>query len=468
MTSTKLIELSVKGGSTCLGTYGAVGYFAAAPAAATLTMKAPDVHIRISKLDGMPDGAHHLGDANPVQTVIEGMSWSGLPVPTGADANNFEIVSYKWTFPTGVVKWYGAFKTIQPTDQTNDPDMTGDSTGAYDVPNGDMTSAPNIMVQVEGFNADDLEKVNIGLNNQAVVGDHVFKKFYWTPGVADGNQDVTVTAVIRPKNDNDVTHRFSLTDTETLNVVRPQGTITQNRFGVAGVSVKQSDGFQWLQLDKDAAHPLPAAIQDLINLPKVGIDWTATVTVPANFGGGFGVNQIVDTDAKRTFKGLAGNQTTQAYPRIVTPQQVAIRPTPILDQLFYLGVVPGAGEKTTASVGQTLRSVDNPGDPLDPSPGVGNTAVSYEKHDSYTSTLMYNPKNSGITDTIWVPVGKLTWGWDGSATLGGGVWTALAAPQTGQTQPQYSTPAGNGYFPSWAHTVAEFIDPQTGPKWVKI
>ncbi len=362
---------------------------------------------------------------------------------------------------------YGLFRTIKSTDPAGAPGTPQpDPFGDYTVFVGNATEAPNQLVQAQGFSDADLEKINIGLNNQNVVNDHVMNKFYWGPAVTRDDQVVSVVAVIRPKN-GDPNARIKLQDEETLNVIQPTGSLKLNRpIGNAGVSARQPDGFQWIQFDKDTAHPLPEAMPDLIKLEKVGIDYTTSVTVPAPFGGKFGVTQVVDTDVKRTFKGLLGMRTTQAHPRLTDTNGFITRPAPILDTLFYIGVQANGVETVKPPVGQTLRAVDVPGEALDPSPGVGNRAVSEERHDHYITTLMYNPGTSTVLDTIWIPVEDMKWGWDTVATFAAGVWTA---DPVGTDQEVPVITSGDAIlFPVWAHTVSEFTDATGQNVWVKL
>jgi hypothetical protein len=190
----------------------------------------------------------------------------------------------------------------------------------------------------------------------------------------------------------------------------------------------------WLQYDKTFPN-------------RVGIEWNATLSLgeTKNFGGSFAVTQTIETTTKRTFV-VNDQTTTQQY--YLYPDGTA--PGVMLDRLHAPNA---AGDKnsvqTVGFLGQ-IQSWDNPGINLhQESFPAGVTPGTYTKSDNFVTTLMYRPwVNSILENSIWTPVGSLTWSWDGKAKWVGGPaqpWVEDGA-QVGGVDSNY---APTSTFPTW-------------------
>lgn len=129
-----------------------------------------------------------------------------------------------------------------------------------------------------------------------------------------------------------------------------------------------------------------------------GIKWTVEVTPPAQGAGKLKLTQILKASLTRTTTG--GTVNTWTIPD------------------WWLDVTDPyeSGGTIAASTKATLTSSDSPGMPLVRGFKAGTVSMTFKIY------AMYKPNGAG---SIWVPLGKLDWGWSGSATSsdGGGTWT---------------------------------------------
>jgi hypothetical protein len=154
-----------------------------------------------------------------------------------------------------------------------------------------------------------------------------------------------------------------------------------------------------------------------------GIVWWVKVTPPA---GGDGEIEFVQTLQMRWER--SGKST----------QRITISEWWLDGEVPYGGVKTSPPYAVVATV-QTPRvgNADTPGPSLDPG------FVSYECTMSFTVYLMFKPRG----DAIWVPLGKLDWGWNGMATStdNGDTW----AKKSGDHRVNNPTGVPTNEFPMW-------------------
>ncbi len=352
----------------------------------------------------------------PIPDVMQGSEWFGQPILQGPSANSYTILKYTWTFPGGAVKGYGTFG-VQTTAGVS-----------WYVFTGDPTNAENTTVQTMGFTADDLTN-----DSTPGVSDPDYTNLFYFGPTSTGNQTITCTATIQ---DNTTMATSSLTDSATVNVVIPVGSIaldpTQNSklaggffpaFGTTGVDPSGTE----LQFD--------AKYNSGASSPH-GIDWMSSVNTTASgvsVAGQFDVVQTMNYSATRIYKDFYGTLVTQRAGLLADGSP----PGTVLDTSFgYHGATP---------VGTLIRSNDSPGAALFPATYF-TTPDSLNRVDSFTLTLIFKPSGG-----IWVPLGQLPWSWSGTAVYAAGAWTLQSGTQSVGS---YST---STTFPSWTHNVTEVL-----------
>ena len=368
---------------------------------------APDVKLYISG-----SGGQHPGETAPPPVFVQGSLVSPSLALQGTDANNYTIADYKWTYPLMAIKGYGAFATAQER-----PDNPGDP-GTYTV----FTGNPGNTAAVDtGFTADDLAY------DPTEANDHVFNYFYFGPSAA-ASQDVTVSAVATAVNKIDGT-RLSLSNSETLTLVRPSPSIFITQFGQAGLNPAGTE----LQFDKNA----PAG-------GARGIVYNVSVN-DGNFGGSFLIAQTMLYSNKRSYSGPNTFGTTQIDGQVDNGNGGFKDPGVISDAFGY-----GAGEIST---GVTQSFEDTPGTVLETPdyyktfyPGA-DTPIDHSIKDDFFTTLMYHAPGG-----IYVPLQEFDWGWSASADYVNfrNQWNQTAANQYGPSGPFDTTD-----FPVWQYTFGQ-------------
>ncbi len=421
----------------------------------TSTSTSEDVHAFIS--GGGPTGPGGRDGSSPPAAVVQGMRWSGGIYLSGDNPGNYDIVKYKWTFPTGAMKGYGAFSTAL--------ERQGDPASQYEVFSGQPTGAVGTAVKavgLDGFTDDDLEYVS------TEQGDHVINTFYWGPE-ASGVESVSATVTVK----NRLTGATQdLTDKVNLNVIKPDGQITVQKKGTPGVSdglSNQHPDVQALQIDKNEGEIDPQDGRRLL-----GIQYTANVKDPVNptdpmnptgFGGSFFVTQTIKYSSTRTtadsnnvaHKLEDGVLADGTYPdpKFTLDEQYAGayvrdpsgKPVDRLDDNKFpnIGVV---GDQSL------LGGNDSPSTPLRGSP----TTNFYTRDDSYVTTLMYWPEtqNYASLDSIAVPVSSLQWSWSAKASYDTNQvkWVDFGPPT--KDIPDGSSPTKD--YPLYTHTFNEVRD----------
>ncbi len=379
---------------------------------------------------GMAKDSHDTSDT-PVPTAVQGSPWSASLFLAQPSSTSWQILSYTWTFPSGAIKGYGTFQT-----NTDDPD------GPYTVFAGNPTSASNTKVEVQGFSSDDLtNRQGAGINDP----DH-YDSFYWGPE-AQGLQTISVSAFCKEGNTGATATE---TDSATVNVIRPTGSIILNTganpnpsgsyypaFGQTGVSPVGLNSQQWLQLDANAIRNNDATVSG-----PHGIDWLAFVYPSAQgvmISGQFGVVQTVNYTATRIYSSnLYGTLTSQTAGLLPDGSN----PGYTLDTYFPYGGTQAVGTDSSGST-NVLGSSDTPGSPLD-GPGNLTTPDSFSRQDYFTMTLLFQPAGG-----IWIPVGQYTWSWGGSAKYSAGSWGLASGTQSRGSYSASTT------FPTWSHNVQE-------------
>ncbi len=219
----------------------------------------------------------HAGDPTPPPQFAQGQKYtvtavySNIPQDPEGPVVDWVPIKDVWTYPTGVVKGYGKFLT-----QNSDPD--GPHTTFVSV----ADEAENTKVEVQGFTTDDVDKLHVS-------ADHFIPSFYFGPNTR-GDQTISVTTTfVKHVNGNNTNEQATASDSVTINVVEPTGTIEILETGVAGISGIQSNGNYLLQFDKDRERP---PLPNLVEAPKPGIKWRTHVDPPltrdgTSFGGVF-------------------------------------------------------------------------------------------------------------------------------------------------------------------------------------
>ena len=160
-----------------------------------------------------------------------------------------------------------------------------------------------------------------------------------------------------------------------------------------------------------------------------GIEWSAEVTASDEFEGELKFTQILNSYAVRT-------KTDDSEETLSVPAWWLDFQDP-----YESGGVYGILNGTTRTIGYD----DSPAVPLEV--GYKKMYVYLDKFEVYT---MFRPIS---TDRIWVPLGKLEWGWAGVAesTDGGNTWSLTTGA------PDASDPSGSTTteFPEWPDTATD-------------
>jgi hypothetical protein len=405
----------------------------------------------------------HPGDTTPAPPIPQGSQFVGYPLlsaPTGGAG--YQLVNFTWTFPTGAVKGYGEFSQA-----TEGPGEGGGSTYTWfsGAPSTSLAQDPSLFP----FTSDDLNWTSPG-------DDHVVDSFYWGPASV-GISTVSVTATFEKIVDDQVVDTFQGSDSAKYNVILSTGSISILQFGTAGLSTQTDDvGQYWLGLDKNS-HVLPAATR------PVGIQYSLSVTTPAT--GSFTAIQTMQykenrqwTDTGRNFhKEQNGFYVDSETGQPVTNQdgtKKSMTDYPTLDSIAGIGygfrlndptmgpdsptqpTLTAASVRNANGVVNKLYGNDSPGTPLPKPPTPTWEGGIWSRTDDFTITLMYNPDpnasggvGGGAANSIWIPVGKLTWSW--TATAGyftfnnpNPKWVSQGSPT--QTPGTYSPTT---QFPAW-------------------
>ena len=414
----------------------------------------------------------HPGDNQPVPVVIQGSHFVGFPLlqSPGADPNDYQLVNYTWTFPTGAVKGYGTFGQWQETAGPN-----GGST--YTVFTGGPTMESAQDPENFPFDGDDLNYTSPGT-------DHAVDSFYWGPK-SSGNLDISITATFVKIVNGQQADSFTGSDTVTFNVLKPTGNIRGLKFGTAGLSTMADEfGQVWIGLDQNSQ-----VIPKTNPARPVGIHYEGSI--PGGVGvGSFTMIQTMQTQSTKQWNDAAGVSHTEKNGYYVDPntnlpaidpatgQRKTINDFPVLDTLgggvsygFRLNddqlgpqaqtPSPGISSATVLGPGgirNKLYGSDSPGTPLPtpPSGSGGWVSGTFSRTDNFTITLMYNPDPNasiaaspgGPASSMWVPVGDFKWGWSATAAFSTlyvtPMWSQISASQT----PGTYTPTTK--FPTWS------------------
>jgi len=207
----------------------------------------------------------------------------------------------------------------------------------------------------------------------------------------------------------------------------------------------------------------------------LGFQYTSTVSVPSGFGGQFMVIQTMTSGEIRSWidsNGVRHDETLGRFANLAPPfngQSFPLASTTVLDtQVGYGGriddpkVGPGSSDIVNmAPVGHTLFSSDSPASPLTFPTGKG---IDWSRQDNFTITLMYNPEiyNPATTDpnvivagapqTIWVPVGQMTWYWKAYAKFDPGtkLWIDTVSALGNASTSGSGAYAATTTFPEWS------------------
>lgn len=403
-------------------------------------------------------GRHSTEPAsNPVPWVIEGSAWQGSAVLSGGGAFQFDSspVSWTWEIPAGMLKGWGVFDTVKPSD------AGGDDSGNYyvlnpNIPNENILKSDAKLVTTMGFDADDLEQVNKAIEPK----DHVFNKFFFGPATVTGSPvRIKITATFRSKTTG--VPDFTGSDYVDVNVAKPTGDISLDStsanvipgnspnkyptFGTTGVSAVGLNPRQWLQMDGDAVRTATGNIQ---SPSPHGIDWKSKV-YPAATGigtvsGVFSVTQTMTYSSTRTYRGYPYGSVYSESDGLLAG---GVNPGTILDALDY-NSFSGTGITTvggTMAAPTSFVSADVPGSELDTGPTTFSTPIAHSRTDNFTMTLMFSPPGG-----IWVPVGQYLWSWSGTAN-----WDSPTSPGVWSLTSGTSTPgsyAPTSTFPTWTYS----------------
>lgn len=361
-------------------------------------------------------------------------SWTQPTSSGGGRIVTYTPIKQVWTYPSGTVKGYGGFE-----------ERAGDPDGNYWAFVSQPDNTPEAtQVEMRTMTADDAEL------DQSQLGDHMVNRVFWGPEV-EAFKTIVVDVTFQKYINNQPSGTVTASDRVTYDVVRPRGALTVNRQGTAGVSAKNSNGNQYMEIDRSVPSPGALAIQNGIPSHPVGIDWTATMNPYAADGqlyyGSFGVSQTVFSENRRSTATV-----TEVMPRLRSGTTWQHPGTTTDTGFLYSALVDGyAGTpvRYTRVTSDSLRSFDNPAQHL------VSPYTSWSTSDDFTNTLMYIPSTSPTPDDlsiIWVPVGRFFWGWDATAnyTAALGTWAAAA---TAQDLSAYSTPANNSFFPVYSYTI---------------
>lgn len=319
---------------------------------------------------------------------------------------------------------------------------------------GSPTSVSGNEVKADSnFSGDDLN------SDSSEAGDHVINTFYWGP-MASGSSVVSVTATV--KNVNTGGTISGLTDSVAFNVLKPTGTMTPGPIGVPGVTPPQDLVPQFLSMAKDT----PRAANGHASGTPLGMRYSSSVTVPGGFGGVFMHNQSMTTGEQRWYQDATGvhHEALGRY----NGQPYDLSSNFVLDTTVgYLGRVddpnvgPGASQNVSkSSVGHTFYSNDSPSSPLSP-PGKS-TGMNWFRSDSFRINLMYNPlvtdpndPPAGTPNSIWVPVGILSWYWSASAVFSGGKWIDDPNPDTPPRSGFFGPYQTSRLYPTWSVNIED-------------
>jgi hypothetical protein len=385
---------------------------------------APPPYLYISGGSGKEQ---HDTSSNLPPVAVQGSSWSGAPTLQGSTAGSWQILTYKWTFPSGAVKGYGTFQT-----KTDDP------TGPYTTFSAAPTSAKYTNVEVQGFSDDDLtNQQGAGITDPDTVN-----SFYWGPS-ATGLQTVSISAFIKNPGTGAT---MTVTSSSQTNVVQPLGTMT-TALGRAGLSTGTANykGAPYIGIDNRATFTTDWFGNLVVTANTPGIQGQATIkksSLPAGVSGQFAVVQTITTRDSETYDGA---YTVDTQSRQLTLGDGTLPNGPSLDGLFPysdIGTAPGTSVRDPG-----FSFEDIPASPLNDFPW-RSTPISRSRGDSFTDTLMFNPGG------IWVPVGSLTWQWSASANYDTTTSTWVQAGAS-QTSTPYVPASGNGDFPVWSHNIQE-------------
>ena len=178
------------------------------------------------------------------------------------------------------------------------------------------------------------------------------------------------------------------------------------------------------------------------------------VAQTGSFGGVFELTQTIQTNVQRAYT-YSGNNYVDVGGVIVNPDGTYTNPGVMVDRMSYPGYLDGTTTLArTAGVGHVLASSDSPYSQLGYNYHWPVTPSSWWRVDTYTQTLMYNPGTPGTTDSIWIPVGSLTWGWSAYASYNSATQTYVGSSvyPSGQFFVGYNP---TDTFPTWTHQVAE-------------
>jgi hypothetical protein len=181
---------------------------------------------------------------------------------------------------------------------------------------------------------------------------------------------------------------------------------------------------------------------------------TYTVTMPAQFGGFVGPNQILNYS---TVKSPVPSPTPPSTGGEYWLDGCAINTaeyTPGAMQDITYEPVPSVGQGSNSS----FTVVDTPFTGLD------NTLQSVSETDAFVTTFMFKPStgpNGTISDSIWVPLNSFAWSYSGTAVNNNGSWTWASSPTPNPTQ----EPAAGTYDSTSVPMPAIFTDPATFPTW---
>ena len=436
------------------------------------------------------------GHPSPVDPpdVIQGMAYTVAIDPAEPDSTEvgveWRLQNETWVYPEVAVKGYGIFTRIDPSMPGGDPD------GPYTRFVSQPSSAPNTKVEWQGFEPDDTEYDSS--QSEDIDGDglaetdHFIGTFYWGPE-AEGLQTISVSVLwVKYLNNNPTLETINDSDSVTVNVLKPTGTIVELHEGTSGVSESLVGTAQTQYIGDDyrfkgevLQYPPGTQVNAqffIDQIQNVGIKWQADAQVP-NEGtiGEFTVVQLISTVSTATSENKdSGDQDTFYFrlPKLDANGAQIIAPNgypmtvPALDTLdthfpigaegaTYRQLGQNKAESATAPIGWTLKGYDSP------YTGLLNETdaylpISFDRHDDFTMTLMYTPAATidgqilGL-QAIWVPVAKSVWHWFANAnyTAGGNPPWLLGA-NSGQYVQDTSDPAHtNGNFPPWERNISE-------------
>jgi len=417
-----------------------------------------------------PGGTGIVGRINGVGAIPDVFEGSRLSLKYGVtedniNAANYSLESVKWLVPTfSVVKGYGTFMTLP----------VGPSPGAVQEPISFFAGGPTVHLAQDPslfpLTTADLSATTLDC--------------YWGPG-AQGRETIMMTATFVKVVNGNVVDRVSADVFDAFNVIRPTGSGAVDTMGYPNVTAGG--------IDPDTSLPIPQNLQ-LGDKPRVlGITYHTSVKTDGGITGSFGniqtmysnqyyiginANNVVEYWKNGIFRDAQGNLMIDP----VTGRAIASSAnTEVLDSSRALGSGPynsvfihgredasvglnASPPITNSLVGTTIYVNDSPR-----TVDIRNLNVTPQKYtriDHFFVYVMYNPNPhpdilplSGPPDSIWIPVGMMTWRWGMKLEYQNNAWVQIDNGIRGSQDYEEN----HQYFPTWTRTIQDVSN-----TWAKV